>query len=114
MHKSVHFSLKIMKTLLYESVNFISMAEKLSEDSGTNPVNRYGKQKVEAEKTVLSTDSKNLVIRTSVSIPYLLSKKSRKTVLSTNSKNLVIRTSVSISYLLAGSYQTGETLNSYH
>ena len=104
-----------MKTLLYESVDFISMAEKLSEDSGTNPVNRYGKQKVEAEKTVLSTDSKNLVIRTSVSIPYLLSKKSRKTVLSTNrKKNLVIRTSVSISYLLAGSYQTGETLNSYH
>ena len=62
------------------------MAEKLSEGSRTNPVNRYGKQKVEAEKTVLSTDS----------------------------KNLVIRTSVGICNLLAGSYQTDETLNSYH
>ena len=58
--------------LLHEYANFNSIAEKLCESSRTNPVNRYGKQKVEAEKIVLSTDSNNLVIRTSVGISHLL------------------------------------------
>ena len=58
--------------LLLEYTNFTSIAEKLSESSMTKPVNRYGQQKVEAEKTVLNTDSNNLVIRTSVSISHLL------------------------------------------
>ena len=64
--------MKIIKMLLHDNTNFISIAEKLGENSRTNPVNRYGKQKVEAEKIVLDADSNNLVIRTSVSISQLL------------------------------------------
>ena len=40
---------------------------KLSEETPTNPVNKYGVQKVEAESLVLKSDKCNLVIRTSVS-----------------------------------------------